>query len=274
LAEEAKRGREVVEEIESKLSKIKYKLMVISGKGGVGKSFITANLAVATALMGRKVAVFDADIHGPSIPKILGVHGERFPVTSSGIVPVLGPLNIKVVSIDFLLPGEDTPVIWRGPLKFAAIRDFLSKVEWGFADYLYVDLPPGTGDEPLSVAQLVSGLSGAIVVTIPSELSLLVVKKAVTFARKVGVDVIGVIENMSGFTCPNCGKTFFVFGKGAGEKIAKDMGVHFLGSIPIDPRIAETCDRGEPFLIKYPESPAAKALMKITEKVLEIVESK
>jgi len=262
-------GRRVLDEIEKKLSNITYKVMVISGKGGVGKSFITANLALCTALMGYKVAVLDADIHGPSIPKILGVHGKRFSVISSGIVPVLGPMGIKVVSMDFLLPSEETPVIWRGPLKFAAIRDFLSKVEWGYADFLYIDLPPGTGDEPLSVAQLIGSLNGAVVVTMPSDLSLLVVKKAVSFAQKVGVRVLGIVENMSGFTCPSCGKTYYVFGKGAGEKIAKEMNVPYLGSVPIDPRISEACDRGEPFVIKYSDAPAAKALMDITRKIIE-----
>ena len=199
--EALKAWKEEEERIETRLRGIKYKLMVMSGKGGVGKSFITASLATAYALGGLKVGVLDADIHGPSIPKIFGLQGMGLRATSSGITPMSGPLGIKVISMGFLLPDEETPIIWRGPLKTRAIRQFLADVEWGALDVLLVDLPPGTGDEPLSVAQSIKGTSGAVIVTIPSSLSSLIVKKAVSFALKLGIKVLGVIENMSGFTC-------------------------------------------------------------------------
>ena len=200
--EEALRAwKEEEERIEARLRGIEYKLMVMSGKGGVGKSFITASLATAYALEGLKVGVLDADIHGPSIPKIFGLQGMGLRATSSGISPMSGPLGIKVISMGFLLPDEETPIIWRGPLKTRAIRQFLADVEWGALDVLLVDLPPGTGDEPLSVAQSIKGTSGAVIVTIPSSLSSLIVKKAVSFALKLGIKVLGVVENMSGFTC-------------------------------------------------------------------------
>jgi len=260
------------EKIETRLSKIKYKIAVMSGKGGVGKSFVTASLAVALSTMKRSVGILDADFHGPSVPKLLGLQGRKLLSGPPGILPVLGPAGIKVISIGFMLPDENTPVIWRGPLKTSALRELLSMVAWGELDYLLVDLPPGTGDEPLSVAQLIRDLSGAIVVTIPSDLSRVIVKKAVAFARQLNIKVIGIIENMSYFVCPKCGAKYRVFGEGAGRRISQEMNVDFLGEIPLDPRIAECSDRGVPFVLRYPSSEAARALISIARAIATRVE--
>ncbi|MEM1659222.1 MAG: Mrp/NBP35 family ATP-binding protein [Candidatus Jordarchaeales archaeon] len=274
MAEKGKRQvqRLQLDEIKKRMSHVKHKVVVMSGKGGVGKSTVTANLAVVLAEMGRKVGLMDADFHGPSIPKILGVQGIQPQVGPTRIQPVIAERGIKVISIDFFLPSSDSPVIWRGPLKMSAIRQFLSDVEWGELDYLLVDLPPGTGDEPLSVMQLIPGIDGVIIVTAPSDLSQYVVKKAVAMANKVGVRVIGIIENMSGFVCPNCGARFNLFGSGGGEKISMDMGVPFLGKIPIDPTISEDTDQGTPFTLNHPDSPATKAFKEIVERVVKAVE--
>ncbi len=273
-AEAVKRAMEQQKMIAEKMKNVKYKLVVLSGKGGVGKSFVTASLAMALAMKAKRVAVFDADIHGPSIPKMLGVHGKRMYALPDGrLLPVDGPLGVKVVSIDFLLESEEQAVIWRGPLKTAAIRELLAYTEWGDLDYLLVDLPPGTGDEQLTIAQLIPGLTGAIIVTIPSDVARIVVKKAVTFARKLNIPVIGIIENMAYFECPD-GSRHYIFGKGAGKRIAEEMGVPFLGEIPIDPRISKANDEGKPFFIEYPDSPAAKAFLEIAQRIIERVEGR
>lgn len=264
------------EKLRSRMTKIRHKIAVISGKGGVGKSLVTVNLAVALALKGRngKVGVLDADIHGPCVPKMLGLKDKRLQSGPPGVFPAFGPLNIKVVSMAFLLPSVDAPVIWRGPLKMGAIRQFLSDIAWGELDYLLIDLPPGTGDESLSVLQLLPEMDGVIIVTIPSEVSQEVVKKAVTFARKMGVPILGIVENMSGVVCPHCGEQVNVFGSGGGEKVATDMGVPFLGSIPLDPRISKTTDAGAPFIIEEPDSQAAAVFQQIVEKVERDTEGK
>jgi ATP-binding protein involved in chromosome partitioning len=255
--------------LRARMSKIRHKVAVISGKGGVGKSTVTVNLAVAFAMHGHvdHVGILDADIHGPSVPKILGLAGQRLQAGPPGVFPVLGALGIRVVSMDFLLPDENAPVIWRGPLKMTAIRQFLSDIVWGELDVLLIDLPPGTGDEPLSVAQLLPEMDGVIVVTIPSQVSQIVVKKAVTFARRLGMPVIGVIENMSGFVCPNCGAKADIFQSGGGKKIAEESDIPFLGSIPVDQKISEASDKGVPFIVEHADSPASKAFMEIVKNV-------
>jgi len=252
-----------------KMAKIKHKIAIISGKGGVGKSTVTVNLAMAFATHGyvNSVGILDADITGPCIPKILGVKGQKLQVGPPGVFPATGPLGMKVVSMDFLLPSDEAPVIWRGPLKMRAIQQFLSDITWGELDFLFIDLPPGTGDEPLSVMQLLPDMDGVVIVTIPSEVSQIVVKKAVTFARKLNVPVIGIIENMSGFTCPKCGEHTDIFKAGGGKKIAKDLVIPFLGKIPIDPQICSDSDKGSPFTIEHPDSPASKAFMEIVKKI-------
>jgi len=255
-----------------RMAKIKNKLAVLSGKGGVGKSTITANLAIALARKGHKVGVLDADIHGPSIPKILGMRGQELTagrIEDLGVFPAKGPLDIRAISMDFLLPNDETPVIWRGPMKMGAIRQFLADVAWGDLDFLLVDLPPGTGDEPLSIMQLIPDIDGILMVTAPSEVSQIVVKRAIGFTRELRVPLIGIIENMSGFVCPKCGAEFDILGTGGGQKISEELSVPFLGKIPIDQRICEDSDRGTPFIIEHPDAPAAKAFMRAVDKIEE-----
>ncbi|MEM2122563.1 MAG: Mrp/NBP35 family ATP-binding protein [Candidatus Bathyarchaeia archaeon] len=255
------------EKINERMKLVKHKLAVISGKGGVGKSAITANLAVALSLHGRSVGILDADIHGPSIPKILGIREKKLQAGPPGIFPVEGPLGVKVVSMDLILPKDETPVIWREPMKMTAIRQFLADVVWGRLDYLVVDLPPGTGDEPLSVLQLLPEMDGVLIVTIPSEVSQIVVKKAVSFARELKTPILGVIENMSGFICPHCGAETAIFKVGGGENISREMKVPFLGRIPLDPRICEASDEGIPFILKNPKSRTVEVFMDIAAKI-------
>jgi len=258
------------QKLKTKMSKIQHKLAVISGKGGVGKSTVTVNLAAAFAAQGHpnKVGVLDADIHGPCVPKMLGLKGQKLIGGPAGtIFPVTGQYGLKVVSMDFLLPSEEAPVIWRGPLKMRLIQQFLSDIMWGELDFLFIDLPPGTGDEPLSVMQLIPEIDGVIIVTMPSEVSQAVVKKAVTFAKQIGVPVIGIIENMSGFVCPKCGAQLDIFKTGGGKTIADDLSVPYLGKIPIDPAICISSDRGTPFIAEKTDSPTFKAFAEIITKI-------
>lgn len=259
--------------IKLRMGKVKHKIAVISGKGGVGKSLITVNLAALLAKDGMegKVAIFDADLTGPCVPKMMGLKGEKLMVGPPGIFPAVGAQGIKVISMALLLPSVDSPVIWRGPLKMGAIRQFLGEVAWGPLDYLLVDLPPGTGDESLSILQLLPEMDGVVIVTIPSEVSQEVVKKAVTFARKMGVPIFGIVENMGSLVCPHCGEAIDVFGEGGGERVAREMGTDFLGSIPLDPRISMDSDEGTPFVIGHPDSQASKAFREIAEKIEEKV---
>jgi ATP-binding protein involved in chromosome partitioning len=254
------------QKMKEKMGKIKHKIAVISGKGGVGKSTVTVNLAVAFAQKGNKVGILDADIHGPSVPRLLGLEGQLVKTGPPGAFPVDGPLGIKVMSIDFFLP-EQAPTIWRGPLKMRAIRQFLTDIVWGELDFLFIDLPPGTGDEPLSIAQLLPEMDGVVIVTMPTDLSSSVVKKAITFAERLNMPIIGVIENMSGFICPHCGKKTEIFQSGGGKKMAEEVGVPFLGSIPIDPKVSAESDKGQPFIIANKNSAATKAFMQIVEEV-------
>ena len=226
-----KQESEQQQNLKNRMAKIKHKIAIISGKGGVGKSTVTVNLATAFAMQGKRVGVLDADIHGPSVPKLLGLEGQQVESGPTGALPVNGPLGMKVMSIDFFLP-EQAPTIWRGPLKMRAIRQFLSDIEWGELDFLFIDLPPGTGDEPLSIAQLLPDIDGVVIVTMPSGLSSSIVKKAITFAERLKMPIIGVVENMSGFVCPHCGKKTEIFQSGGGKKMSEETGVPFLGSIP------------------------------------------
>ncbi len=276
-AEEREKAREEEQRrLKARTSKIRHKIAVISGKGGVGKSTVAVNLAMAFAVHGyvNSVGILDADITGPCVPKIIGLHGRRLQAGPAGVFPAMGPMGIKVVSMDFLLPSEEAPVIWRGPLKMKAISQFLSDIVWGELDFLFIDLPPGTGDEPLSIMQLIPEMDGVVIVTIPSEVSQIVVKKAVTFSRKLNIPVIGIIENMSGFVCPKCGAEINIFKVGGGEKIAKDLMTPFLGRIPIDPMICEDSDKGVPFIVEHMNSLAAKAFMQIVTKIEDFLKHK
>jgi ATP-binding protein involved in chromosome partitioning len=224
---------------------IKKKIMVMSGKGGVGKSTVAANLAARLAERGSKVGLLDADIHGPSIPKMFGIEDTRPEVDENGIVPISVTENLVVMSVALLLEDKDAPVIWRGPAKMAAIKQFLEDVSWGNLDYLIVDLPPGTGDEPLSIAQLIEKMEGAVVVTTPQDVALVSVRKSIKFAEILKVPVIGIVENMAGIICPHCDEKIELFGKGGVEKAAKDFNVNVLGELPMDPKIAEIEDSGK-----------------------------
>ncbi|WMW22098.1 Mrp/NBP35 family ATP-binding protein [Methanolobus mangrovi] len=224
---------------------IKKKIMVMSGKGGVGKSTVAANLAARLAERGHKVGLLDADIHGPSIPKMFGIEDQRPTVDENGIVPISITENLSVMSVALLLEDRDAPVIWRGPAKMAAIKQFLEDVSWGKLDYLIVDLPPGTGDEPLSIAQLIEKMEGAVVVTTPQDVALVSVRKSIKFAEILKVPVIGIVENMSGIICPHCDEMIDLFGKGGVEKASTDFNVPVLGELPMDPKIAEIEDSGK-----------------------------
>jgi ATP-binding protein involved in chromosome partitioning len=215
----------------------------MSGKGGVGKSTVAANLAVALAAAGHKVGILDGDVHGPNIPKMLGLDGAS---PSSGLLPLEAWPNLKVMSMAFLLPDCDTPVAWRGPMKHTLFRQFLSDVEWGELDYLVVDLPPGTGDEPMSIAQILGDPLWTIIVTTPQDVALLDSRKSVVFAKDLGMNVLGIVENMSGLTCPHCGGEIELFKTGGGKRASEDLGVPFLGAIPIDPNVVLAGDAGIP----------------------------
>jgi len=255
-----------------RMGRVKHKIAVMSGKGGVGKSLVTANLAAVLAVGGKRVGILDADLHGPTVPKMLGLKGAHLEAGENGIILPAATLGIKVASMDFLLPTQDSPIIWRGPLKMAAIKQLLSEVDWGELDYLLIDLPPGTGDESLTILQLLPGIDGVVIVTIPNEVSSQVVEKSITFARQMNAPVIGIIENMSYLICPHCGERIDLFGEGAGEKVAVTMSVPFLGKVPLDPSVAKDSDAGEPFVVKNPESPASGTFREIVKRIVDFVE--
>ena len=258
------------EQIRKRVRQIKHQILVLSGKGGVGKSTVAVNLAVSLALVGKKVGLLDIDIHGPSIPKILNLEAETIQALGNTILPINMVENLKVMSIGFLLRGSDDAVIWRGPMKYQMIKQFLKDVQWGNLDFLIVDSPPGTGDEPLSIVQLLENADGAIIVTTPQEVALSDVRKCITFCRNLKLPVIGVLENMSGFVCPKCGERTDIFKSGGGEIMAKQMGVPFLGRIPIEPQIVQSCDSGKPFLYHYNQNQTAKAFEKTLNPILEL----
>jgi Mrp family chromosome partitioning ATPase len=260
-------------QITSRLSGIKHKILILSGKGGVGKSTFTTMLGHAFATNPElTIGIMDADICGPSIPKMMGVESETIHVSSTGWSPVWAADNLGVMSIQFMLPNRDDAVIWRGPKKNGLIKQFLKDVEWGDMDYLLVDTPPGTSDEHLSVNAYLreSGVDGALIVTTPQEVSLLDVRKEIDFCRKAGIKVLGLVENMSGFVCPNCTHRSQIFKAttGGARRMAKETGVPFLGRVPLDPRIGMACDYGESFFDAYPDSPACLALRKVVRSVV------
>ncbi|MDG6218477.1 MAG: Mrp/NBP35 family ATP-binding protein [Candidatus Thermoplasmatota archaeon] len=245
--QEKKNQEESVKKI---LDQIKYVIVVLSGKGGVGKSTVSTNLALTLAQQGNKVGLLDADMHGPTIPTMLGLTNMRITHSTDGLKPVKVTENLQVVSMGFLLENQDDAIIWRGPLKMAAIRQLLGDFNWGKLDYLIIDLPPGTGDEPLSIAQIIANITGAIIVTTPQDVALVSVRKSITFVNKLKIPVLGVIENMSGFICPHCKNKLNIFKAGGGKKAADDFNVPFLGSIPLDPTIVEKGDEGTITMMK------------------------
>jgi len=255
--------------LQDRLNCIRHKVIVLSGKGGVGKSTVAVNLAVALGLSGKRVGLLDVDIHGPSIPTMLGLEDVSIQGSKDGLIPI-DIDGLKVMSLGFLLPNPDEAVIWRGPMKMGAIKQFLKDVAWGDLDYLVIDSPPGTGDEPLSVCQLAAPLAGAVVVTTPQKVAAVDVRKSITFCRQLQVPVLGVVENMSGFACPKCGEVTQILRSGGGSKIAADMQVPFLGSIPMDPKVAESSDKGQAFIKQYAASPTAEIMRKIIQPIIAL----
>jgi len=253
---------------------VKHVILVLSGKGGVGKSTVAVNLAWALSTHGFQVGILDLDIHGPNIPIMLGIQNQRLEAFGNLIEPIRITGTLSAMSMAFLLPDVSTPVIWRGPMKMAAIRQFLEEVNWGELDFLVVDLPPGTGDEALSIAQLAPNVSGVVIVTTPQDVATVDSRKAVKFVEMLGFRVLGIIENMSGMVCPHCKQEIDLFGKGGGQKAAEEMGVPFLGAIPIDPEMRKAGDEGRPFVIRRGETnPTWEAVDKVMEALVKEVES-
>lgn len=266
--EESQRELEELE-LQTRMERIGRKILVLSGKGGVGKSTVAANLAMALAQAGKKVGLLDVDLHGPSIPKLLGLDGQRLgPDATGGLSPIQVSENLFVVSVGLLLDSAKDAVIWRGPMKYNVIRQFLKDVVWGRLDYLVIDSPPGTGDEPLSVAQMVGDGAWAVVVTTPQDLAVADVRRSVSFCQTLDLRVAGIIENMSGLVCPHCGKQVDVFKVGGGERLAAEMGVPFLGRVPLDPEIVISGDAGTPLVHSCGDSLAAKAFAAVIEPIL------
>jgi ATP-binding protein involved in chromosome partitioning len=239
---------------------ITRKILVLSGKGGVGKSTIAVNFAVWLSMQVQKVGLLDVDIHGPSIPKLLNLEEQMVQSKDNQIEPIEYSDTLKIMSIGFLLPDDSSPVIWRGPMKHNLIKQFTSDVNWGPLDYLVVDCPPGTGDEPLSVAQSLGNIDGVIVVTTPQQLSVIDVKKCISFCSQLKLPVLGVIENMSGFICPVCQHKTDIFKSRGGQQMADQFKVPFLGKIPIDCSIVSACDSGSPIIQTDPQDPVVESL--------------
>ncbi|WML67023.1 MAG: Iron-sulfur cluster carrier protein [Methanoregula sp. SKADARSKE-2] len=252
---------------------MKHVILVLSGKGGVGKSTVSVNLAFALANHGKKTGLLDLDFHGPNIPKMLGIEDQRPAVLANALEPVHVTGNLEVMSIAFMLPDTSSPVIWRGPMKMVAIQQFLAEVNWGPLDYLVVDLPPGTGDEALSIAQLSPNVRGAVIVTTPQDVAVMDAMKAAKFIEMLALPVIGVIENMSGLICPHCHEEIDLFSKGGGRKAAEDLNVPFLGAIPLDPEMVKSGDSGRAFIVRHLDSPAWKAVNDVMENLVKQVES-
>lgn len=251
------------------MSLIRHKIIVLSGKGGVGKSTVAVNLAVSLALAGKKTGLLDVDIHGPSVPKMLQLDAANVQASDGAIQPA-ETAGLKVMSIGFLLQDRDDAVIWRGPMKMGVIKQFLKDVNWGELDYLVIDSPPGTGDEPLSVCQLIKDADGGVIVTTPQDVATADVRKSIKFCNHLKLPVLGVVENMSGFVCPKCGEVTDIFKSGGGQKMAEDMNVPFLGRVPIDPAIGEACDSGKPFVSNYSKTETAHAFEKIIAPLLTL----
>ena len=255
--------------LQKKLDRIQRIFIVLSGKGGVGKSTVAVNLALSLSLRGLRTGILDVDIHGPSVPKLLGLIGKRVGVYNEEIMPIEVHANLKVVSMGLLLDGNEQAVIWRGPLKANVIREFVQNVAWGDLDCLVVDCPPGTGDEPLSVAQLLGGKGSAIIVTTPQQVATIDVEKCITFCRQLNLPIAGIIENMSGFVCPHCGKEVDIFSTGGGVKLAESYGIPFLGTIPLDPDIVKSGDEERPYMYFYSKTKTAERFDEIVDKTMD-----
>ena len=257
--------------LQDTLSQIKHIIIVMSGKGGVGKSTVSSNLAAMLSMQGYQTGIMDVDITGPNLPKMFGVEDEKLHVLDEKLIPVTVPPSMKLMSMAFLLPDKDSPVMWRGPVKMGAIKQFIEDVNWGYLDYLVVDMPPGTGDEALSIVQLMPKADGMIIVTTPQDVALLDSRKSLRFGAETRIPIIGIVENMSGFVCPHCGEITNIFKSGGGEAAARELNVQFLGKVPIEPGVVDAGDSGMPVVLKYPESASAKAFESIVDKVVKTV---
>ncbi|MEJ2717026.1 MAG: Mrp/NBP35 family ATP-binding protein [Deltaproteobacteria bacterium] len=255
----------------NRLLQIKHRIAIMSGKGGVGKTTVAVNLAVALAEMGKVVGILDGDVHGPNVPKMFGLDGHHPEAGPTGLIPLDTPQHVRLMSMAFLLPDADTPVAWRGPMKHSLFQQFLADVDWGPMDYLIVDLPPGTGDEPLSVGQLMGKPLWTIIVTTPQDVALLDSQKSVNFGRSLDMNVLGMIENMSGLECPHCGERIDLFKTGGGEKSARELGVPFLGSVPIDPAVVLAGDTGVPITSFAPDSKSASTYRDLARAVDRVI---
>lgn len=263
-----------MEEIKKNMAKIKHKIVIISGKGGVGKTTVAVNLAISLASVGLRVGLLDVDITGPNVAKMLGISPElkpRVDPEEKKFYPIRGPLNIKVMSMAFLIMDADSPVIWRGPMKMGAVRQFLGDAEWGELDYLVCDLPPGTSDETLDILQLIPD-ENVIVVSTPQEVALMDARKTIKMAQIMNRNVLGIIENMSGFKCPHCGKYIDLYPPGGVEKAAKDFNIRLLGKVPFEVEVGIQGDQGLPFVIKYPDSESTKAFKEAVGNIQAILE--
>ena len=252
------------------MDNVKHKFLVLSGKGGVGKSSIAVNLAVWLSMQGKNVGLLDIDIHGPSVPKLLNLEHMHVQAVTNKMIPIVYSDTLKVMSVGFLLRNKTDALIWRGPMKHGVIKQFVTDVFWGDLDYLVVDCPPGTGDEPLSITQLLGQIEGAIIVTTPQQLAVVDVKKCITFCKQLNLPVLGVIENMSGLVCPHCNQHIEVFTGNGGEEMARDFKVSFLGKVPIDPALAHACDIGKPFVDAAYQNLTAEAIRSAFELLLKI----
>lgn len=256
--------------VNESLKKIKNKILVMSGKGGVGKTSTSVNLSVALAGRGYKVGIMDVDLHGPDVPRMLGLNGTPQVNENNKLSPISYSENLKAISIESFTPNKDDAIIWRGPLKFSAIKQFIGDIDWGNLDFLIIDAPPGTGDEPLTVAQTISDAK-AIIVTTPQEVALADVRKSINFCKTVKMEVFGLIENMSGFSCPHCGEMVELFGSGGGERTSLQMGVRFLGKIPFDPQMVTCGDSGACFQESHQDSAVTKAFSDVAEAMSGLV---
>ena len=259
--------------LQDTLKNIKHVIIVMSGKGGVGKSTVSSNLAMALSMKGFQTGIMDIDITGPNIPKMFGVEDQGLTVNDQRqLVPVTVPPSLKLMSMAFLLPDKDSPVMWRGPVKMGAIKQFIEDVNWGELDYLVIDMPPGTGDEALSIVQLIPKADGMVIVTTPQDVALLDSRKSLRFGAETGIPIIGIVENMSGFVCPCCGEVTDIFKSGGGQKAAEELNVQFLGKVPLEPAVVESGDSGLPLVMNHPDSASAKAFGEIVEKIIKTVE--
>ncbi|GAG59586.1 unnamed protein product, partial [marine sediment metagenome] len=249
----------------------KHKIVILSGKGGVGKTTVATNLAASFAKRGKSTGILDVDIYGPNVPKLLGLEGQRPAVDDEFIEPIIGPLDMKVMSMGFLLRKDDDAVAWRGPLVAKAISQFLANVRWGDLDILVVDLPPGTGDEILSILQSIPDIDGVVIVSTPQEVAVLDARRAIQLVEKMGVPILGIVENMSEFVCPKCGESYKIFGEGAAKKASEEYGIEHLGTLPLDPRVITLSDKGTPFVIEEPDSKVANAFSELVDKLVNKV---